>query len=185
MRTSSYRRSISRHTTDIQLPSEITIQRSHHPHDGKTLKVVNWAHRGGILNCLVVLPDKSTMYVPAEWTDLGSVKAEKTSSSIHKQPPSNISIGSVPDLLRLRLVVDALLNPPVCLDHATSESVCKEEKNRAIEVATSKGKKSTTANGVARTRSRSTGKPNSGTRENIGQVSRSGAKRSSRRRTSR
>ena len=113
---------------------------------------MNWAHRGGILNCLVVLPDKSTMYVPAEWTNLGSVNAEKSSSSICKPQPRNISIGSVSDLLRLRLVVDALLNPPVCLDLAASESVCKEEKNRAIEVATSRGKKSATADGVARTR---------------------------------
>ena len=176
-------RSINRHTTDIQLPSEITIQRSRHPHDGKILKVVNWAHRGGILHCLVILPDKSTMYIPAEWTSFGSFESQRGDSSIREPQPRNISIGTVSDLLRLRLVVDALINPTVCLDHAASESVRMEETNRANEIAASRRNKGATADGVARTRSGSTGKPNSGARENVGQVGRDDAKKSRGRRT--
>ena len=146
--------------------------------------MVNWAHRGGILQCLVVLPDKSTMYVPAEWTSFRSVKTEKTVSPVETLRSRNISFGSISDLLHMRLIVDALLNPPACLDHAANASECKEEKIRATEAATSRREESATANGVARTRSRRTGGPNSGARKNLRQGNRSDAARSKRRRTS-
>jgi hypothetical protein len=53
--------------------------------------------------------DSSTMYIPAEWTNVGSVKTKEVVSSIDKLRSRNISSVSVSDLLRMRLVVDALL----------------------------------------------------------------------------
>jgi hypothetical protein len=124
------------------------------------------------------------MFVPAEWTDIGSVKTEKADSPIDKLRSKYISIGSVSDLLRMRLVVDALLNPPVCLDHAANASEYKEEMIRAVEATTtSRRKDGATADGMARTRSKRTGGPDSSSRENFNQVSRSDAARSKRRRT--
>jgi hypothetical protein len=125
------------------------------------------------------------MYVPAEWTSFGSVTTDNAVSPIDKLRSKNISIGSVSDLLRMRLVVDALLNPPVCLDHAANASMCKEEENSAIEAATSRRKESAAANAVARDRSKRTGGPNSSAHESLNQVNRSGAANSKKRRTGR
>jgi hypothetical protein len=124
------------------------------------------------------------MYVPAEWTSFRSVKTDKTVSPVEKLRSKNISIGSISDLLHIRLVVDALLNPPACLDHAANASECKEEKIRAIEAATSRREDSATANSVARTRSRRTDGPNSGAGKNLKQGNRSDAARRKIRRTS-
>lgn len=125
------------------------------------------------------------MYIPAEWTNFESVKTEKVVSPIDKLRSKNISIGSVSDLLKMRLVVDALLNPPACLDRSANASVCKEETIRAIEIATSGRKKGATVDGVVRARDKRTGGPNSAARKNVSQVNRSGAAKSKRRRTSR
>lgn len=151
-------RSTKRQTTHIQLPDEITVQRVRHPHDGKVLKVIKWAHRGGVLHCLVVLPDRSTMYVPAEWTDFGTAERNRAGLSMDNLRLKNICIGSVSDLKRMRRVVDSLLNPPMCLDHAVSGCDTEEGDNRAIEAEPSGRKACATTSSVARSRS---GRPNS------------------------
>ena len=55
------------------------------------------------------------MYVPAEWTNVAAVKTKEADNYIDKLRSENISIGSVSDLLRMSVVIDALLNPPVRL----------------------------------------------------------------------
>lgn len=138
-----------------------------------------------MLHCLVVLPDKSTMYIPAEWTNFGSAKSDDDAGRhSEKLRSKNISIGSVSDLLRMRLIIDALLNPPVCLDHAANASKGKEESNRAIETSTSRRKGVATTNGVGGARTGRAGGAGSNSRKNLSQVNRSDAPRSKRRRTS-
>ena len=121
------------------------------------------------------------MYVPAEWTNVAAVKTKEADSYIDKLRSENISIGSVSDLLRMSVVIDALLNPPVCLDHAAKGSERKEELNGATEAATSGRKGRATANGVVRTPSRSASEPNSNARKSLSQVGRNDANTNKRR----
>ena len=110
--------------------------------------MVNWAHRSGVLHCLVVLPDKSTMFVPAEWTNVRENEQSKTDRGDVGLRSRSICIGSISDLLQMRTVVDALLRQTMCLDHALSGPIYKEADNHAIETAASGGQVDGTASGV-------------------------------------
>jgi hypothetical protein len=112
------------------------------------------------------------MYVPAEWTNLAAGRNEKESTFLDKLRPKDISIGSVADLLYMRVIVDALLNPPVCLDHAANESTSKEKKNDAVETAISRRKGRATARGVASVRYGRPDSGDSGDRKNVSQNNR-------------
>ncbi len=62
--------------------------------------------RRGTLYLVVVLPDGSRSMVPAEWTDLDPSSREEAQKS---NPVQQETLGSVPELMQTRLVVDALL----------------------------------------------------------------------------
>src|SRR5215831_10120469 len=108
-----------RHTTHHQhLPEKVTIVRTRHPFDGRSLNVVGKTHREGRLILVLILPDGSKSLIPADWTDL--VRPAQLPST-----PTTTILGSLQDLLHARAVVDALLDR---LAPATSEDVTKESE---------------------------------------------------------
>ena len=84
--------------------------RARHPFDGRSLNVVERAHRKGRLHLVLILPDGSKSLIPADWTDL-ALPAQLSSKPT--------TLGSLQDLLHARAVVDALLGR---LAPATNES---------------------------------------------------------------
>jgi hypothetical protein len=132
---------------------------------------VKWAHRSGVLHCLVVLPDRSTMFVPAEWTNVGADESKRVrvTGQLHSK---SICIGSVSDLLQARTVVDALLHRLVCLDHAPSGSKCKEADGHPIEATASGREVGDTTGGMVSARPGREGGLRSSTRESDGQGNR-------------
>lgn len=76
--------------------------RDSHPLQGKTLQLFGWAHRKGVLNLTLVLPDGSRSYIPASWTDLDS----DTLTDFYSKAAI---IGTILHMLQARKVVDALL----------------------------------------------------------------------------
>jgi hypothetical protein len=122
MRTYWFERKL-RHTTHIEgLPSKVTIVREHHPLRGQTLEVYDRMHRNGILLLILVLPDGTRSLIPAAWTDLEPSLSGQCSS---------VTIGSIPDLLHARKVVDSLLRKLDSSEQITS----KEERERATATA--------------------------------------------------
>jgi Family of unknown function (DUF5372) len=100
----------------------VIITRPHHPFQGQSLEVLRQARMPGGLQFLAILPDGSKSLIPADWTDV------KTASSPPREPQS---IASPDDLLRLRGLIDALLQRAADLPvisgageviHATTES---------------------------------------------------------------
>lgn len=79
-------------------------------------------HRNGILHLILVLPDGTRSLIPAAWTDLGPSLSDQHSS---------VTIGSLPDLLHARKVVDSLLRKLDSSEQITS----KEERKRATATA--------------------------------------------------
>ena len=75
------------------------ITRAHHPFEGKTLAVVGSRRCQGRLHLIVVIADGSRLMIPAEWTDLSGYTMR------HRQ---DAVLGSMEDLRRSRVVVDAL-----------------------------------------------------------------------------
>ena len=102
-----------RHTTHHQhLPEKVTIVRARHPFEGRLLNVVGVTHRKGRSHLVLILPDGSKSLIPADWTDL-ALPAQLPST------PTTTTLGSLPDLIHTRAVVDALLGR---LAPATNES---------------------------------------------------------------
>jgi hypothetical protein len=66
------------------------------------LQLFGWAHRKGVLNLTLVLPDGSRSYIPASWTDLDP-------NILPDVKPQTAIIGSILHLLQARKVIDALL----------------------------------------------------------------------------
>ena len=75
----------------------VTITREH-PLRGAPLAVAGRVCRQGRLQLLLETPDGSRRFVPAEWTDAGQLEA-----------PSAACVAPLAGLLRLRTIVDALL----------------------------------------------------------------------------
>src|SRR5712691_9628342 len=94
-------RAKSTHTTHLHhLAEYVKITRPHHPFEGKSLAIFGTRHQRGRLHLIVVLPDGSRSLIPVEWTDLhGCATGPACDPSV---------VGSIEDLLRSRLVVDAL-----------------------------------------------------------------------------
>jgi hypothetical protein len=81
------------------LPSAVTITRSRHSFEGKSLRVLGGMRRHGALELLLVLPDGSKSLVPAAWTDVDPWGVDEVASMS--------TLGSLSDLLRAcDLVVD-------------------------------------------------------------------------------
>ena len=77
-----------------------TITREH-PLEGLPLPIVTLARRQDRLELLLQTPDGSRRFVPLEWTDVGTVNPPSL--------PSPSGLASLAGLLRLRTIVDALL----------------------------------------------------------------------------
>src|SRR5919199_1724812 len=94
-------RRTTRHTTHHQhLPERVTITRPHHPFEGQSLEVLRQARMPAGLQLLLILPDGSKSLIPADWTDFETPAGLPQGSSL---------VASLDDLLRLRVLTDALL----------------------------------------------------------------------------
>lgn len=72
--------------------------RRRHAFEGRMLEILGWQHRRGELLLTLVLPDGTRSLIPASWTDLHE--------TLDVRPET---LATVEQLLRARLVVDALL----------------------------------------------------------------------------
>ena len=96
-----------RHTTHHHhLPERVTIIRSHHPFEARSLEVLSKIHRNGRLYLVLILPDGSKSVIPVEWTDYASVTQPRQAASAQNRAV----LGSIEDLLHARAITDALLN---------------------------------------------------------------------------
>ncbi len=112
-----------RHTTHHQhLPERVTVIRSHHPFEGKSLAVLGPTHRKGRLHLVLILPDGSKSHIPADWTDLASAAQPP-----HAVSPQTATLGSLEDLLHACAVVDALLSRLAAPESENASSAAKEE----------------------------------------------------------
>ena len=118
-RVESYRRKTPHTTHHQDLPERVTITRSHHPFETKTLEVLATIHRKGQLLLVLILPDGSKSMIPAEWTDFASPAQPRHLVSLQ----TSEMLGSIEDLLHARAITDALLNRFAA---STSEAVEKE-----------------------------------------------------------
>ncbi|WXK24695.1 hypothetical protein IHE33_15210 (plasmid) [Mycetohabitans endofungorum] len=94
-----YCRRKPRQTTPSHNPAEsVVVTRVGHPLEGQRLQLISRQLRAGELHLLLLLPDQSRGLIPANWTDLASTTT-----------PGTDALGSLDDLLRARLIIDALL----------------------------------------------------------------------------
>src|SRR5712691_283882 len=103
-----------RATCHQHLPENVTVVRARHPFEGRSLHVFSAVHRKGRLLLVLILPDGSKSWIPADWTDLASHTHPVQPSST----PTATTLGSLEHLLHARAVVDAILGR---LAPATSE----------------------------------------------------------------
>ena len=75
------------------------VVRARHAWEGRSLELMGWMRRRGRLELIVVLPDGSTLMVPAAWTDLQAPA----------EPVEAGTLASLDDLLAARRVLEPLL----------------------------------------------------------------------------
>ena len=115
--------------------------------------------RRGTLYLVVVLPDGSRSMVPAEWTDLDPSSREEAQKS---NPVQQETLGSVPELMQTRLVVDALLRrlantqPAKEVERATDIRVSGRDR---VEVERPRRDRTSRVHGEARTADRKSSPP--------------------------
>src|SRR5215468_10248515 len=107
--------------TSSMSQNQWVITRKRHPFEGRSLAVIHSIRRRGVRLVLVILPNGTRSLIPAAWTDWNPESAELCGST------SNIShnLGRLDDLLRLRVLINALLGRP-------SESAPHEGSSHAI-----------------------------------------------------
>ena len=119
----------TRHTTHLDgFPSKVTIIKNRHPLQGKSLDVLTWLHRNGILHLTLVLPDGSRSFIPAAWTNLNEICPQKFKSP--NSPPTTDLIASTSNLLHARKIVDVLLGKLYSSEKKFNNAL-KEEHNCA------------------------------------------------------
>jgi hypothetical protein len=127
----------------------------------------------------VVLPDGTSMFVPAEWTICQAEENETASASNrHRSKCARIFVGSLSDFIRARKVVDGLLNRQVCLDHEPDNSIRRTDCYAAETGAS--GINQGTASGAAKAEPGRTRKVDSRTRESNGKSNRTKSNRGGR-----
>jgi hypothetical protein len=98
------------HTTHHrEITNSATILRERHPLEGHSLQVISSMTRRGIPLLLVVLPNGSRSLIPTAWTDWLESKQSDGSSRVAKPEGDGRCLASIRDLLRMRIIVDALL----------------------------------------------------------------------------
>ena len=84
----------------------MTIKRRGHAFEGRTLAVIGDLRRRGVYYLLAILPDGSRSLIPTAWTDWGREPMERLPSADGGDLVD--CVGGLPDLLRLRGLIDAL-----------------------------------------------------------------------------
>ena len=97
----------------------MTIVRRRHPFEGRTLEVHDRQHRRGELLLTLVLPDGTRSLIPAAWTDLHGLSDSERET-----------LASAEQLLRARIVVDALLRRV----EASKDEVRQPEEDERAQV---------------------------------------------------
>jgi len=106
------------------LPSTVTITRSRHPFEGRSLPVLGGVRRHGAVELLLVLPDGSKSLVPAAWTDADPPAADGVASAV--------TLGSLSDLVQAcDLVADLAERRGVERGQAARKSPSKEDFHAA------------------------------------------------------
>src|SRR6516165_5571278 len=77
----------------------VRIVRSRHAWEGQPLELRGWMRRRGRLELILVLPDGSTLLVPAGWTDLQA----------GPRPAEAGTLASLGELLAARRILEPLL----------------------------------------------------------------------------
>jgi Family of unknown function (DUF5372) len=108
----------------VSTVTAVTLTRRRHPFEGRSLQVLGSMRRHGVAELLVVLPDGSKRLIPAAWTDLEQPAAAGDDATA--------TLGSVPDLLRLSVLVSGLSALPADdREQAARKSPCKEDDRAA------------------------------------------------------
>ena len=93
-------------TPSHDVPESVVITRAGHPFEGQRLQVLGRRQHAGRLHLLLILPDESRRLIPIDWTDFPG----PTTNGITIAAASRAdAIGSLADLLRARVIIDALL----------------------------------------------------------------------------
>src|ERR1035437_3339135 len=99
------------------------LTRRRHPFDGRSLQVLGSMRRHDAIELRVVLPNGSKRLIPGAWTDLEQPAAVGGDAAA--------TLGSVPDLLQLSVLVsDLSARPADGPEQAARKPPCKED-NRA------------------------------------------------------
>jgi Family of unknown function (DUF5372) len=113
----------------VSTVTTVTLTRRRHPFEGRSLQVLGSMRRHGAAELLVVLPDGSKRLIPAAWTDLEQPAGGGDDAAA--------TLGSVPDLLQLSVLVsDLSARPAHGREQAARKSPSKED-NRAACAAQS------------------------------------------------
>jgi hypothetical protein len=108
------------------------LTRRRHPFEGRSLQVLGSMRRHGAAELLVVLPDGSKRLIPAAWTDLEQPAAVGGDAAA--------TLGSVPDLLQLSVLVsDLSARPADGPEQAERKSPCKEDDRAACSAQSAAG----------------------------------------------
>jgi hypothetical protein len=92
---------------------------------GRSLDVIGFTHRAGRLHLILVLPDGTRSLFRDTWTDL-EARLGKPPPAAAAIRPGSPTLGSLSDLLRARIVVDALLRRFACCNGAQGPSAQEE-----------------------------------------------------------
>ena len=94
----------TRHTAHLDgFPATVRIVRRAHAWEGRSLELRGWMRRRGRLELILVLPDGSTLLVPAGWTDLQA----------RPEPVEAGMLASLDDLLAVLRILEPLLERAV------------------------------------------------------------------------
>ena len=123
-----------RHTTHHKdLPEHVTITRTQHPLEGKTLAVFGQRRYQDKLHLILILPKGGRALIPKEWTDIEALSQDpSTQDELHTH------LGSIRDLLHARAVVDALLSRRSSETGSDDKSVDKENAHLATHAELSR-----------------------------------------------
>ncbi|MBK3824124.1 hypothetical protein G3A41_38770 [Paraburkholderia aspalathi] len=99
--------------------------RTGHPFEGQRLPVIGRRQYIDRLHLLLILPDQSRRLIPVDWTDF----APGTVATDEGGCPVSDALGSLADLLRARLIIDALLRQS---EQEINDATAPELPGRAV-----------------------------------------------------
>jgi hypothetical protein len=99
----------------------VRVLRARHAWEGRSLELMGWMRRRGVLELIVVLPDGSHLLVPAAWTDLQAPTG----------PAVVGTLGSLADLFAARRVLEPLLERVVLAE--------RDDRGQEIDRAVASG----------------------------------------------